>query len=241
MEKKNYNKILIIALIIIIIILLLNTCKGMLENERMAKQISEYKVMEKEFAIKMKKDSSTLATQSQTILTQKEAIEMGLLKLDDAIKKAQSQVSQTQKVVIQKVDVPYVPNNYVDTSGWYKKLKSGYIDKAVLDSIDSNCIVKHTKFLTSGKWFKIKGSVEKEGIAIDSIDIENKSTVTIGYKRSGFLGLGKKPIVEIKNTNPYLSVSNMNNVVIKKKRTIFSSKGFWGGLGLLSGIILSKY
>ena len=75
---------------------------------------------------------------------------------------------------------------------------------------------------------------------MDSIKIQNESSVTIGWRNAGFLGLKKEPVVEIKNTNPYLSVSKMNNVIVKNKKGIFQSPYFWIGVGIIGGRFLIK-
>jgi len=75
---------------------------------------------------------------------------------------------------------------------------------------------------------------------MDSIKIENESSVTIGWKRSGFLWLKKEPIVEVKNTNPYLQVTKMSNIVVKKSKSLFDSPIFWIGVGIIGGHFLNK-
>jgi hypothetical protein len=75
---------------------------------------------------------------------------------------------------------------------------------------------------------------------MDSIRISNESSVTIGWKKCGFLNLKREPIVEIKNTNPYLDVTKMDNVVIKPKSGLFTKKSFWIGVGIISGFILKS-
>ena len=71
-----------------------------------------------------------------------------------------------------------------------------------------------------------------------SLKILNESSVTIGYRKHGFLNLKSEPLVEIKNTNPYLKVSKISNVVIKNNKSIFSKKGFWFAIGILGGVYL---
>jgi len=220
--------------------LLLKTCELSDENKNLIGQVSNYKLGEKEFKKKINDDSSTIATQTQTIMSQQDAISLGLLKLDGEIKKVQSQVLQKQDVVINNVDVPYIPNGFVDTSGWYSRLNSGDISKDVIDSLRDNCILVNTSFEKKDKWFSINGKVKKDGIGIDTLKVENESSVTIGYKKSGFLGLKKEPIVEIKNTNPYLNVTKMNNIVIKKDKGILQNKFFLIGVGVVGGILLNS-
>jgi hypothetical protein len=119
-------------------------------------------------------------------------------------------------------------------------IKNGDTSKASMDSLLANSVVVPKRFALEQKWFNFYGKVQKNGLLMDSIRIENESSVTIGYKKGGFLNLKKEPIVEIKNTNPYLSISKMNNVVVKDKKNILQSKLFWLGVGLVGGIFIHK-
>lgn len=210
------------------------------EHERLLTQITAYQIGEKAFKTKLLDDSSTLAQQTQTILTQEEAIRTGILKLEGDIKKVQSQVRQSQEISIEDIAVPFVPNGYADTTGWAIRIKEGDRSDSTIDSLLAHSVIVPSKFKKEDKWFSIDGEVQKEGIKVDSLKIENESSVTIGYKKSGFLGLKSTPLIEIKNTNPYLSVTKMNNVVIKPNKNIFKSKLFWGGIGVVGGFILKS-
>jgi hypothetical protein len=233
------DKIVQLALIFIILILGWKSCQMSQQNDELLNQISGYKIGEKEFKVKLQKDSSTIAQQTQTILSQDEAIKLGILKLEGDIKKVQSQVRQVQTVSITD-SVPFVPDNFADTTGWMKKIADGDSSRALLDSLLANTIIVPKPFNLERKWYTINGNINKENIVFDSIKIENESSVTIGWKGKGFLGLKKEPVVEIKNTNPYLKVDKMDNVVIKKKKGIFESKLFWAGLGVLSGLFIAR-
>lgn len=242
MTRSTFYTMILIVLAVLVLLLLLKSCDMAKENSRLLNQVSQYQLGQKAFDKKRLEDSSTIASQTQTILTQDEAIKLGLLKLDGEIKKVQSQVSQKQEVVVNEVEVPYIPNGFVDTSGWYSRLKSGEVSKELIDSLDENCVIVNTGFQKTDKWYSINGKVKKDGILVDSLKLTNESSVTVGYKKTGFLGLKSEPIVEIKNTNPYLSVTKMNNVVVHKKKGIFQKKLFWTGLGVLGGFYLrSKY
>jgi hypothetical protein len=234
------NTIIQIGLCICIILLVFKTCQMNQEHERLLTQITAYQVGEKAFKTKLLDDSSTLAQQTQTILTQDEAIRTGILKLEGDIKKVQSQVRQKQEISIEDIAVPFVPNGYADTTGWAKRIKEGDRSDSTIDSLLANSVIVPSKFSKEDKWFSIDGEVQKDGIKVDSLKIQNESSVTIGYKKSGFLGLKSEPLVEIKNTNPYLSVTKMNNVVIKPNKNIFKSKLFWTGIGVVGGIFLNS-
>lgn len=234
------HKLLNIALAFIILILLWKGCEMKRDNENLVGQVSQYQIGEKAFKKKMQDDSSTIATQTQTILSQEDAIKLGLLKLEGQIKEVQSQVKQKQKIIIDSVPLPFVPNGYADTTEWARRLKKGERSKDICDSLMSNSLIVPRGFKSENKWVNIYGKVKKDGVLMDSIRLENESSVTIGWRKVGFLNLKKEAIVEIKNTNPYFDVTKVNNVVIKPKSGILHKKGFWFGLGGLVGIILKS-
>jgi hypothetical protein len=234
------SRILNIILIIIIIILFWKGCEYSKEKKQLVSQISNYELVQKGFETKMLKDSTTIATQSQTILTQEDAIKLGVIKLNDKIKKATSQVTETQVIKVDSVFMPFIPRGYMDTLEWISKFKNGDKSKEVIDSLIANSIIVPQIFSTKSKWFRIYGKVKKNGVLMDSIRLVNESSVTIGYKKKGFLNLKNEPIVEIKNTNPFLGVTKMDNVVIKEKKTILQSKLFWLGIGILGGLFVNK-
>jgi hypothetical protein len=235
---KQIHKIVNIVLAIVIIILCIKGCDIQKDRDNLLTQMATYQLNEKAFKTKILKDSSTMATQTQTILTQEEATKLGLLKLEGEIKKVQSQVRETQTIKINSVEVPFIPNGYADTTEWVKRLHNGDTSKSVCDSFIANSVIVPNNFALDDKWYSINGKVQKKGLLIDSLKINNESSVTIGYRNTGFLNLKKEPIVEIKNTNPYLSVTKMNNVVVKDKFSILHSKLFWFAVGIAGGIYL---
>lgn len=234
------QKITIVALILVVLLLVWKGCQLKQEHDNLLNQVSGYQAGEKYYKTKLMDDSSTIASQTQTILSQDEAIKLGLLKLEGDIKKVQSQVRQGQTINIDSVPIPFVPNNFADTSGWMVKIKQGDSSKAVLDSLLANSIIVPKGFSVKDKWYSIDGKVKKDGLLLDSLQIKNESSVTVGWKNAGFLGLKKEAMVEIKNTNPYLSVTKMNNVVIKKKKGLFQNPLFWTGVGVIGGHFLLK-
>jgi len=234
------NKITIAVLILVVLLLIWKGCQLKADHDNLLKQVSSYQAGEKYFKKKVLDDSSTIASQTQTILTQDEAIKLGLLKLEGDIKKVQSQVRQGQTINIDSVPIPFIPDNFADTTGWRAKLKQGDSSKATLDSLLANSIIIPKKFSLKDKWYSIDGKVLRDGLLMDSLKISNESSVTIGWKNAGFLGLKKEPIVEIKNTNPYLSVTKMNNIVVKKKKGLLQNPLFWSGVGFLGGAYFIK-
>ena len=88
------QKIINIVLAFIILILIWKGCEIQREKDELVEQVSSYTIGEKAFKKKVQDDSSTIATQTQTIMTQDDAIKLGLLKLNGEIKKIQSQIKE---------------------------------------------------------------------------------------------------------------------------------------------------
>lgn len=229
---KNLNRIIYLVLAVIIIVLLWRGCEAERDRSKLIIQLGDYRIKEKVFNVERLKDSSTLATQSQTILSQKEAIKLGLLELEKSIKEVQSQVKQKSTTTIIEKQIPFIPNGYVDTIGIIK-VENGEV-------IRRDSIAVPTRFKLNEKWFNLDGLVKKDGLVIDSLSIPNKTIVTVGYKKAGFLNLSKDAVVQVKNENPYVSVVGMDNVVIKSKRPLWKKTLFTIGIGILIGTKIKK-
>ena len=235
MNKLKFNRLIFTILAIIIIMLLWRGCELNKDYNNLLNNSSD---LENKFTQKKLKDSSTIATQNQLILSQKEAIKLGVLKMNGDIKVVQSQVSQKQEIKIDKVLVPFIPTNFADTSVWMANIKNGDSSRHLIDSLINNSVIVPQPYQMEEKWFKMYGKVQKKGLLLDSFLLINESTVTLGYKKSGFLNLKKEAIVEVTNSNPYLNVTKLKNVVIKEKKSILQSKMFWFGVGIVGGVVL---
>lgn len=229
---KKFNRIVYIVLAIIILVLLWRGCEQERDRSKLISELGEYRLKEKVFEVQRLKDSSTLATQNQTIMTQKEAISLGLLELEKTMKEVQSQVKQKSTTTIIEKQVPFIPDGYADTTGIVRN-ESGEV-------IRRDSIAVPTRFKLNEKWFNIDGLVKRDGLVIDSLTIPNKTIVTIGYKKAGFLNLSKDAVVQVKNENPYVNVTGLDNIVIKKKKKIWQNPLVHVGLGVVLGYYINK-
>jgi hypothetical protein len=229
---KKFNRIVYIVLAIIIIVLLWRGCEQERDRSKLISELGEYRLKEKVFEVQRLKDSSTLATQTQTIMTQKEAISLGLLELEKTMKEVQSQVKQKSTTTIIEKQIPFIPDGYADTTGIVRN-ESGEV-------IRRDSIAVPTRFKLNEKWFNIDGLVKRDGLVIDSLTIPNKTIVTIGYKKAGFLNLSKDAVVQVKNENPYVNVTGLDNIVIKKKKKIWQNPLVHIGVGVVLGYYITK-
>ena len=238
MNKLKFNRLIIAVLTFIIVMLFWKGCELKKDYNNLLDNSTNYANLENSFKKKTLKDSSTIATQNQMLLTQFEALKLGVLKLNGDIKVVQSQVTQKQEIKIDSVFVPFIPSHFADTSVWMARINKGDSSRHLIDSLLNNTVIVPHSFKLEDKWFNMYGKVQKKGLLLDSFLITNESVVTLGYKKSGFLNLKKEAVVEVTNSNPYLNVTKLKNVVIKDKKTIIQSKLFWFGIGIFAGIVL---
>lgn len=203
-------------------------------NERadLVKQLSEYKIREKQFKETRLKDSTTIITQSQTQITQQEALKLHLAVLEDGMKKLQAQITNSTVTHFDNIEVPYTPNGYIDTTGMrlIDTTGMGLVSKHSFKSSDSGTISVPMLFYlgkrTGDTTLEIGGYVGKRGLHIDSLNIPNFQRITIGEKlrsNSFFYRINPfktlDPVITIHNSNPHIQTLDVGNVVIKPKKT----------------------
>jgi hypothetical protein len=217
-----------IALIVILCIVfyyLLNTIGNLKrEKEDLLKLSSEFKTI-------VRKDSSTIAIQQQNILSQKEAIRLGKLVLEENMKKVQSQVTTKTQTKVEQVFIGYA--GQLDSNG------NEIIERDTLYMQDTTMLKVPKAFSMSNRFYAISGKVEKKGVMIDSISFPNETKVTIGYTRKNIFSK-KESVVHIKNTNPYVQMQGMDNIIIKEKKPFYEKPIFLLGVGIIGGIFLIK-
>jgi hypothetical protein len=220
------------VIVALVVMLIFRECKRTIDQDKLLSQLAQYQFREKEFQVERNKDSSTIAYQEQTLLTMAEANKLGLLEMDKKMKSLQSQVKQKSEVQIVEKPVPFIPDGFADTTGMVRDEAGNVIRR--------DSIAVPTRFKLSEKWFNIDGLVKKDGLLIDTLTIPNKTVVNVGYKKAGFLNLGKQAVVSVKNENPYVNVTGLDNVVIRNKKKFWQSPLFGIGVGILVGLKIKK-
>jgi hypothetical protein len=80
------------------------------------------------------------------------------------------------------------------------------------------------------KWIEIYGFVNQDGVMIESIYIPDTVTLVVGQHK-------RETIIAVKHANPNVTVAEVENYVIKRKR--FAWKEFTGGFVL--GFLFKKH
>ena len=178
----------------------------------------KFKLENLSFEDEINERGERIISQDQIILSQKDAIEQGLLEVN-RLKKIKSQVSVVTETIIDTFIV-----NHTDTIVEYRngdaflKLPQSYLYE--------------TEHLNFG------AEISKIGLKVNNISIFNTSSVTIGYKSNG-LFRKKTPVVEIQNSNPYVMTNSVGNVIIKEKQNPLTDYKVWGGVGFILGLLIN--
>jgi len=211
--------------------MIITTCTLLRERNDLLGNLSNYQMREKAFKLELRKDSSTIATQSQTLLSQKEAERLKILVLEDKMKKVQSQV--TTKTTTGFSDV------VVGWAGIIDDTTNAIIEHDTLVIADTNCLKIPKRFEVREKFYQISGEVIRQGIKFDSISFPNETIVTVGERKQNLFSK-KESVVQIKNTNPYVKMQSMNNIVIKPKKPFYEHPIFLISVGIIGTKILTK-
>jgi len=212
------NKNLLLALLLVFSILLV--CGWVYERAELKEykdQMLKFEHNEQKFLETLDENGSKIVEQEQIILSQKDAIDNHLVEIKN-LKKIKSQVIVNTITKVDSVFIPFVSDTTIK-------------DTLVLD----NYILVPQKFSLLEEWYSFDGTIKKGGVLLDSISFNNELSLTIGNKSMGFLKKSK-PIVLVEYSNPYVSTTGMQNIIIKDDLKFYDKKGFWYGFGVVSGI-----
>ena len=189
-----------------------------IKYENYKSQLAKYKRAELSYIEKIDEQGNRIVEQDQVILSQKDAIDLGLLEID-RLKKVSSQVKVVTELVVDTLVMTHTDTVTVNIDNQvYLKLPQSYTFK--------------------DDFLSIKAEVNEMGLNLNNISIYNENTVTIGYKKDG-LFKPLVPIIDIKNTNPYMNTTQVSNVVIEPKKDLWTNHKVWGGVGFLIGVFLN--
>ena len=217
--KFPLSKKVIIWLLLILLALLCYYAIG--QNSKYSnyrEQMALFDVKEQAYLETINENGERLIEQQQIIMSQDDAIASGLLEIEK-LKEVNSQVSVVTNTIIDTIVV-----SHVDT---------------VIQQINGNAYLKlPQQYSFNDDFMNFKAEINEVGLSVDNITIFNETTVTIGKEKQG-LFKPLKPVVKIKNTNPYMNTMSVQNVVIEKKTNLIHDKRAWGVVGIFIGLALN--
>jgi hypothetical protein len=184
-------------------------------------QVSKLEFDKQRYEETIAENGSRLVEQEQLILSQRDGIALKILEIDK-LKKVKSQVIVSTITQVDSVFIPFSDSDTILVA-----------TNDIQDSLGTYLRVPKP-FSLNTEWYGITGKVNTKGVNLDSLSFRNKMTITIGSKSQG-LFKKPKPIVLMKNENPYVYTTGMQNIVIKNELKWYEKKGLWFGVGVLVG------
>ena len=129
--------------------------------------------------------------------------------------------SQTRVVTHTRIDSIFVPTTIVDTL---------YLDS---DSLPVY------RFQKQDEWFSISAQVFPTKTLIENVSFNNTMTFSHRWERKNFLAK-KTYFVEVKNSNPYVTIYGVQNYQIQDHRRFWEQGKFWFAIGTGVGILITK-
>ena len=211
--QKVY-KLSLVVLLVAVILLVWDGCSKDAQLSLFKKRVSNLNLKAQVFNETIGKDKLRIAEQQQIILSQEDAINNGILMIND-FNNIESQVRVETRTQIDSVFIPF------------ERVK---IDSQVV----YQCFDRKFKLVTDE--YGIFGITKQEGVLLDSLYFDGGLAITIGTKSAGFLKKAE-PVVEVKYTNPYIRTKSMQNVVIKEDLKWYDRKRNWFGIGIGLGLV----
>ncbi len=221
MSKNSIKNIIFVLAIIAAIFFCYQSCNKGSQLSDFKNQISQFTLKEKAFIVQRKADSSQIVIQNQTILSQKDAMNQGLLDIEKW-KSIKSQVTVITNTIIDSIIIP------IDTA-------------KLLQLLDNElCLMLPYDFNKKDKWYTIAGFIDEKAMHFSTISFPDTIKYTIGDEKRGFLKQPAK-IVKVEFANPHVVITGMSNIVIENPKKLVQKNGFWYAVGLASGIVLVHF
>lgn len=224
--KVSIERFSLIAMVIFLTILMYQNCQRERRIDQLTTALRKSNLDNIEFHVETLKDSSRVWEQGQIILTEKDAKEAALIqaqKWERKFKDIQSQVGFTETTVI---DTFFVP---IDTA----------LVNEIAASEDSSSLLTDIPVSIYERWFALSGTMQmRKGLLIDSLRVNNEYSVIIGSTKDG-LFKKRKPVVVVRNANPYSNPTSMTNVIIEEQDEFYEKWWFWAGSGSIVTMILT--
>jgi hypothetical protein len=212
-SKKN---LLIGLLIVCIILLVCGYANTKADLSSFKSQIGKLEFKEQKYLETISENGNKIAEQEQIILTQTQAIDNNLLEIE-RLKKVSAQVVVNTITQIDSVFVPF------------------YVDTIITDSVDYDFIKVPQMFSLQNEWYSLGGNINKSGLLLDSLSFNNELKITLGNRSEGILK-PTTPLVLVEYSNPYVSTTGLQNIVIQNDLKWYDKKGFLIGIGFLGGM-----
>ena len=181
--------------------------------------------------------NQTISTQSQTIVTQRQALQANLLKTEELERNNIRLLQSLVRIKEHAANLETIIANFSED----------VTIVTVTDTVAPDSILKYdylrlpANFMFDDDWLTLVGSVTTTGIQFEpnGIFLLSKPQITIGFQNRHNNAIRNyftkpKPVVIYQNENPYFSTTQMENIVITQKTKWYEKT--W--VKMISGIVI---
>jgi hypothetical protein len=221
--KISRKNLLMGLLVVCIILLVCGYANTKADLSAFKNEIGKLEFKEQEYLETITNNGTKIVEQEQIILTQSQAIDNNLLEIK-RLKEVNAEVVINTITEIDSVFVPF----FADTIN---------VDSIISVELD-NYIKVPKLFTLNDEWYSFGGQIQKSGLLLDSLRFNNELTLTLGNKSNGIF---KKttPMVLVEYSNPYVSTTGLQNIVIKNDLKWYDRKGILIGIGFVGGMTMT--
>jgi hypothetical protein len=215
-EKKGKNTWLYVA-ILLCLLLGFEKCHYQKEVEDQFNLIVTLEQQKTNFEVKIDELGAQSARQEVLLIDAQRGYEILLADFKDLDKTK----SQTKVITKTSIDSVFIPIVSVDTI-WIDKQKFPVYS-----------------FQDSTEFYFISGRVSPKEAFLKQISFTNNITFSQTWERKNFLAK-KTYFVEVKNTNPFVTIQGVQNYEIKENTRFWEQGKFWFAVGTGVGILINK-
>lgn len=215
-EKKVKNTWLYVA-ILLCLLLGFEKCHYQKEVEDQFNLIVTLEQQKTNFEVKIDELGAQSARQEVLLIDAQRGYEILLADFKDLDKTK----SQTKVITKTSIDSVFIPIVSVDTI-WIDKKKFPVYS-----------------FQDSTEFYFISGRVSPKEALLKKISFTNNITFSQTWERKNFLAK-KTYFVEVKNTNPFVTIQGVQNYEIQENKRFWEQGKFWFAVGTGVGILINK-
>ena len=100
------------------------------------------------------------------------------------------------------------------------------------------CHFNPIKFERILPYYSLNGTITETQFVLDTLIVPNTIKIVLGQKRVGLFS--KETRVEVVNSNPYVTTTNLSAVTVKEKKKWYGTQIFSLGIGVIASFFLIK-
>lgn len=114
------------------------------------------------------------------------------------------------------------------------------VDPVITESLPDGDYMKIPQsFKDSSAHFTLSASLLKTGLQLNSLRIQNTTSISVGMRRKSFFHRAK-PVVMVSHSNPMVQTSGLTNITIQQEKSFFDSRGFNLAAGAFIMFIITR-